>query len=53
MSPLDIFWLFFIVAAIQPVLTQKFLEAARRRMILHIEKKRKSRVILLVHRQEK
>ncbi len=52
MSGFDIFWLFFILMTLQPLLRQRFLEAARQRMIEKIEKKRGSRVILLVHRQE-
>jgi ClpP class serine protease len=52
MSPLDIFWLFFILAAIQPIIQKKLLEAGRQRMISRIERSRNSRVILLVHRQE-
>jgi len=46
------FWLFLIIIAIQPILKQKLLENARIRLIAEIEKKRGSRVILLVHRQE-
>ncbi len=52
MGPLDIFWLFFMISALQPVLQRKMLEAARHRMIARIERRRNSRVILLVHRQE-
>lgn len=52
MSPMDIFWLFFMVVAIQPILKQKFLEAARQRLMLRLEEERKSRVILLIHREE-
>src|ERR1700681_4281363 len=48
----DVIWLFFMFSALQPVLKQRFLEASRRRRIATIERKRKSRVILLVHRQE-
>ncbi len=48
----DLFWLFFIATALQPVLKQKMLEAARQRMIARIERQRGSRVILLIHRQE-
>jgi ClpP class serine protease len=48
----DIIWLFFVFSALQPVLKQRFLEASRQRLIATIERKRKSRVILLVHRQE-
>lgn len=49
---MDIFWLFVMLSALQPVIRQKLLEASRRRLIALIEKERKSRVILLVHRQE-
>jgi ClpP class serine protease len=48
----QIFWLFFILSALQPVLKQKMLENARQRLLARIERGRKTRVILLVHRQE-
>jgi ClpP class serine protease len=48
----DLFWAFFIFSMLQPMLRQRFLEAARQRLIAKIEKARRSRVILLVHRQE-
>src|SRR5438067_2337653 len=48
----DVIWLFFVFSAIQPVLKQRFLDASRQRLIAKIERQRKSRVILLVHRQE-
>jgi ClpP class serine protease len=49
---MDIFWLFFMLSALQPIIKQKLLEASRKRMIALIERERKSRVVLLVHRQE-
>lgn len=52
MTMLDLFWLFFMLSALQPVLRQRMLEAMRMRKIAQLERKRKSRVILLVHRQE-
>lgn len=52
MKVTDLFWLFFILMAIQPILRQKFLEAARRRQLTLIETERNSRLILLIHRQE-
>ena len=52
MTPGDVLWLFFMFSALQPVLKQRFLEASRQRLIFKIERARKSRVILLVHRQE-
>jgi ClpP class serine protease len=52
MDPMQIFWLFFMLTALQPVITQRLLEASRKRLIGRIERERKSRVILLVHRQE-
>src|ERR1700716_714580 len=52
MTPGDILWFFFMLSALQPVLKQRLLEAARKRLIAKIESQRDSRVILLVHRQE-
>ena len=49
---MDIFWLFFMLSALQPIIKQKLLEASRKRLISLIERERKSRVVLLVHRQE-
>jgi ClpP class serine protease len=48
----QLFWLFFIFSMLQPVIKQRLLEASRARLISQIEQQRKSRVILLVHRQE-
>ncbi len=52
MGVMDIFWLFFILSMLQPVLQKKLMDAMRQRKIAEIEKSRGSRVILLVHRQE-
>src|SRR5437764_6337052 len=52
MTPTDLLWLFFMLSALQQLLRQRWLEAARQRLIARIERQRKSRVILLVHRQE-
>jgi ClpP class serine protease len=52
MSIGDLFWLFFMFSALQPLLRQRMLEAMRVRKISQLESERKSRVILLVHRQE-
>jgi ClpP class serine protease len=41
-----------MLTALQPIITQRLLEASRKRLIGRIEHERKSRVILLVHRQE-
>jgi ClpP class serine protease len=49
---MDIFWLFFMLSALQPIIKQKLLESSRKRLITLIERDRKSRVVLLVHRQE-
>ena len=48
----ELFWLFFMIAAMQPLLKQRLIESARQKLIAKIEKMRNSRVILLVHRQE-
>jgi ClpP class serine protease len=52
MSILDIFWIYFILTTIQPIITQKWLEATRVRLLRKLESSRGSRVIALVHRQE-
>jgi len=52
MSFLDLLFLFFILASLQPVLRQRLLESARQRLIRRLEEKRGSRVIVMVHRQE-
>jgi ClpP class serine protease len=49
---MDIFWLFFMLSALQPMIKQRLLEASRKRLIALIEGERKSRLVLLVHRQE-
>src|SRR5258707_3314182 len=53
MSIGDLIWLFFIFSALQPVLRQRLNDAMRARKIAQIESERNSRVILMVHRQEK
>ena len=52
MDMMSVFWVFFMMSALQPVIKQKLLESARQKLIASLEKKRGSRVILLVHRQE-
>ena len=51
-TPGDIIGYFFVLSALQPLLKQRLLEAARQRLIAKLEDQRNSRVILLVHRQE-
>jgi ClpP class serine protease len=48
----QLFWVVIALVAFQPLVKQRMLEAARHRLITAIERKRGSRVILLVHRQE-
>jgi len=52
MTVLDIFWIFFMLSALQPVIRQRMLDAIRMRRIAQLERERNSRVILLVHRHE-
>jgi len=52
MGIFDIFWIFIMISALQPVIRQRILESSRQRLIARIERQRGSRVILLVHRQE-
>jgi ClpP class serine protease len=48
----SLFWIFFMIAALQPLLRKRYLLAMRQRIIASFEKKRNSRVIVLIHRQE-
>src|SRR5881628_2342351 len=48
----DVLWVFLMVTALQPILKQKLLEMRRLRLLVQLEKRRGSRVIALVHRQE-
>jgi ClpP class serine protease len=48
----DLFWLFFVFSALQPVLRQQIMDFMRARKIAQLERSRNSRVILLVHRQD-
>ncbi|RMG58416.1 MAG: hypothetical protein D6713_07820 [Deltaproteobacteria bacterium] len=48
----DIFWLFLMFFALQPLFRKSMLESARKKLLEKIEKERGSRVILLIHRME-
>jgi ClpP class serine protease len=48
----DVLWLFFMISALQPIIRQKMLEASRYRVLHQFERKRQSRAIAIVHRQE-
>ncbi len=52
MTATDLFWIFFILMALQPLVRQRTLEVLRQRRLADFEKRRGSRAILLVHRQE-
>ena len=47
-----LFWFFFIIVSLQPLLRKRLLLAMRQKAIGQFEKKRNSRVIVLIHRQE-
>ena len=48
----DVLWIIFMLSALEPVIQQRLLVAARQRLVSKLEEQRKPRVILLVHRQE-
>jgi ClpP class serine protease len=52
MSVFDYFWILFIIAAILPVFRRQLIDSTRIRTLRMLEKKRESRVITLIHRQE-
>lgn len=47
-----LFWFFLLVSFLTPLFQQKLLEGQRRSVIVRMERKRKSRVVTLIHRQE-
>jgi ClpP class serine protease len=51
MTVSDLFWLFFLLMMLQPLLRQKALELARVRQLKRIEAARGARAITLIHRQ--
>jgi len=51
-GPMDVFWVFLMLTGLQPIAKQRWMEASRRILIARLERRRKSRVILLAHRQE-
>ena len=53
---MDFTWLFFlfiIISTLQPIIRQRILEANRTQLLRKLEEKRGSRVIGLIHRQER
>lgn len=52
MEFLSLFWIFLIIVMLQPVIRKRMLENARIRALDRLERKRESRVIALIHRQE-
>jgi ClpP class serine protease len=48
----DLLWIFFMLSALQPIVQQRLLEMRRLRLLAHLERRRGSRAIALVHRQE-
>jgi ClpP class serine protease len=52
MSFTNLIWIFFLFTALQPLFRKYLVQTMRTRKLAQFEKKRGSRVILLVHRQE-
>ncbi len=48
----SLLWIFFILSSLQPIVRQRILESARVRVMRELERKRGSRAILMIHRQE-
>ena len=51
-SLFDLFWIFLLIGSLQPVFQKRSVESRRLKAIRELERQRKSRVILLIHRQE-
>ncbi len=52
MNYFDLFWIFLLLLAFLPYFKQKMMEGARLRLMRELERRRGSRVIILIHRQE-
>ncbi len=52
MSITNLFWIFFIFLALQPLIASRWLQAMRASKIASIQTARQSRVIAVIHRQE-
>jgi ClpP class serine protease len=48
----NVIWVLFLVSALMPVIQARLLEMARLRTLRKLERRRNSRVITLIHRQE-
>jgi ClpP class serine protease len=48
----DIFWVFFLFSSLQPLWQRRQIEFRRIQALKALEQERRSRVILLIHRQE-
>jgi ClpP class serine protease len=53
MDFLGLIWIFLILSSLQPVIHQRLLEARRMRAFRKLEEQRNSRVIGLIHREER
>jgi ClpP class serine protease len=52
MDPISLFWLFIVLASLQPAFARQALLMMRRRALADISRKRKATAITLIHRQE-
>ncbi|MER3408781.1 MAG: hypothetical protein C4305_03790 [Thermoleophilia bacterium] len=52
MSPLDFFWIFFILVSLQPIVQREMLAARRRQSLAALSRRRQGTVMTLIHRQE-
>ncbi len=52
MDIISLIWLFILLSSLQPVIQQRILVAQRLNKMRDLEKKRNSRVIAMIHRQE-
>ncbi|MCC6146053.1 MAG: ATP-dependent Clp protease proteolytic subunit [Anaerolineaceae bacterium] len=53
MEFLNLLWIFLLLASLTPLIRQRMLDASRLKLIRRIEEKRGTRIIALIHRQEK
>ena len=52
MTFFDFFWMLILIFSFTPLIKQRMIEAARVKLLHEMQKKRKSRIIAMIHRQE-
>lgn len=53
MEFINLLWIFVLIASVTPLIRQRMIDASRQRILQSLEQQRGSRVIAMIHRQER